>query len=62
MARYRIKQKPSFAGQTFFEAEKRCFWWWESHGIFLTPEAAEQRIQELQVIETIETKTLKEYD
>ena len=64
MARYRIKQKPSActAGQRIFEAEERCFFWWEPRGIFLSLEAAEQRIQELQTIKPLETKILKEYD
>lgn len=64
MARYRIKQKPSVctAGQRMFEAEERCLLWWEPLGTFLTFEAAEQRIQELQTIKPVETKILKEYD
>lgn len=64
MARYRIVQRPSLftRGQRIFETQERCLFWWEFRGLFLTLEAAEQRIQELQTIKPVETKVLKEYD
>lgn len=64
MARYRIKQRPSHGapGVAIFEVEKRCLWWWEYRGLYLSLEEAEERIEALQTVKEVETKIIKEYD
>lgn len=64
MARYRIKQRPSYctAGRAIFEAQERCLWLWETRGLYLSLEEAEQHIAELRSMTPVQTKVVKEYD
>jgi len=64
MARFRIKQRPSFVfpGKAVFETEERHLFWWDHRGIHLSLEEAEQRIAELRSTTPVQTKIVKEYD
>ena len=64
MARYRIKQRPSYCtpGRPLFDVEERCLFWWEYRGMYLSLQEAEERIAELRSMKPVETKIVKEYD
>lgn len=64
MARYRIKQRPSYSvpGMATFDVEERCLFWWEYRGFFLSMEEAKQRVIELKTTKPVETKIIEEYD
>jgi hypothetical protein len=64
MARYRIKQRPSYStpGQAIFVVEERWLLWWEDRGLYLSLEGAEKRIEELRPTTPVQTKIVKEYD
>jgi hypothetical protein len=49
LARYRIRQRPSFIRpwEPVFDVEERVWWWWENRGTsFLTLGAALERLEE----------------
>jgi hypothetical protein len=64
MARFRIKQRPSYctSGRAIFLIEERWFFWWKERGLVLSLQEAEQRVKELQDTKPVETKVIKEYD
>ena len=64
MARYRIKQRPSFTtpGNAIFETEERVLLWWEYRGLYGSLRQAEQRVTELQTGKPVAAKVVKEYD
>ena len=64
MARYRIKQRPSYCipNGVVFETEERCLFWWEYRGFHLSLEEAEQHIAELRSMTPVQTKIVKEYN
>jgi hypothetical protein len=64
MARFRIKQRPSYGrpGEAIFLVEERWLFWWEERGIELSLKGAEQRVKELQNVTPVKTKIIKEYD
>ena len=64
MARFRIKQRPSYCrpGEAIFLVEERWLFWWEERGIELSLKGAEQRVTELQIGKPVAAKVVKEYD
>ena len=64
MARYRIKQRPSYSssGKPLFVIEERWLFWWQAVGLALSLEEADQRAKALQRIKPVETKVIKEYN
>ena len=64
MARYRIKQKPSYCTpeRALFDAEERCWFWWEHRGTYLSLQEAEERVEALKALVPVKAMVIKEYD
>jgi len=64
MARFRIKQRPSFTtpSRAIFAVEKRLWFWWREINWYLDLEDAEHEVETLWNIKPVETKVIKEYD
>lgn len=65
MARFRIKQVPSYCtpGRALFEVEERCLFWWEHRGVRLSLQEAEEHVEALRAMMVpVKIMVVKEYD
>ena len=64
MARYRIKQRPSYTnpGNAIFETEERVLLWWEYRAMHFSIEEAERHVADMKETHPVRTKIIKQYD